>query len=93
MVVVDDDRPIRTLIASAIADLADVELCESGEGALQALRRMPAALVISDLTMPGLNGTELLDEVSRAYPNTDFVLLTGNATVESAIAALRAGAA
>jgi len=93
VVVVDDDRLIRTMVADAIADLADVEVCESGEDALQALRRMPAALVISDLTMPGLGGIELLDEVSRAYPNTDFVLLTGNATVESAVGALRMGAA
>lgn len=93
VVVVDDDRLIRTIVADAMADLADVEVCDSGEGALQALRRMPAALVISDFTMPGMSGIELLDEVSRAYPNTDFVLLTGNATIESAVGALRMGAA
>jgi two-component system cell cycle response regulator len=93
VIVVDDDRLIRTMVADAIADLADVELCETGEAALQCLRRAPAALVISDLMMPGMSGTELLDDVSRAYPNTDFVLLTGNATVESAVGALRMGAA
>jgi two-component system cell cycle response regulator len=93
VVIVDDDRLIRTIVADAIADIADVELCESGEDALQALRRNPVALVISDLTMPGLSGTELLSEISRAHSNTDFVLLTGDATVESAIGALRMGAA
>ncbi len=93
MVVVDDDRLIRTMVADAIADLADVELCDTGEAALQILRRTPIDLVISDLTMPGMSGVELLDQVSRAHPNTDFVLLTANASVESAIGALRMGAA
>ncbi len=93
VVVVDDDRLIRELVRDAIQDGACVECCDSGESALDALRREPAELVISDLSMPGLSGVELLEEVRRAHPGTDFVLLTGNATVESAVDALRMGAA
>lgn len=93
VVVVDDDRLIRTLVADSVADLAQVEAVDSGEGALQVLREKPVDLVISDLTMPGMSGIELLDQVSRAHPGTEFVLLTANATVESAVGALRMGAA
>jgi PleD family two-component response regulator len=93
VVVVDDDRLIRELVSDAIQGGARVECCDSGESALEALRREPADLVISDLTMPGMSGVELLEEIRRTYPGTDFVLLTGNASVESAVEALRMGAA
>ena len=93
VVVVDDDRLIREMVRDAIGDLARVECCDSSEAALEALHREPADLVVSDLTMPGLSGIELLEEVRRSYPATDFMLLTGDATVESAVGALRMGAA
>ena len=93
VVVVDDDRLIREMVRDAIGKRARVECCESSEAALEALHREPADLIVSDLTMPGLSGIELLEEVRRSYPATDFILLTGNATIESAIGALRMGAA
>ena len=55
--------------------------------------RESADLVISDLTMPGMSGIDLLERVRLEHPGTEFVLLTANATVESAIGALRMGAA
>jgi len=93
VVVVDDDRLIREIVKDAIGDRARVECCDSSESALEALHREPADLIVSDLTMPGLSGIELLEEIRRAYPATDFLLLTGHATVESAVNALRMGAA
>ena len=93
VVVVDDDRLIRAIVKDAIGDRARVECCDSSESALEALHREAADLIVSDLTMPGLSGIELLEEIRRAYPATDFLLLTGHATVESAVGALRMGAA
>jgi diguanylate cyclase (GGDEF)-like protein len=92
VLVVDDDRLLRELVRDSIRDLAVVECLESAERALEALARAPADLVISDLSMPGLSGMGLLERVRREYPGTDFVLLTGHATVESAVDALRMGA-
>ena len=57
------------------------------------LEREPADLVFSDLVMPGRSGLELLEFVRREHPGTDFILVTGNASVESAVGALRMGAA
>jgi diguanylate cyclase (GGDEF)-like protein len=93
VVVVDDDRLIRELVRDAIQDQARVESCSDASAALAALAREPADLVISDLTMPGLSGIELLERIRREQPGTDVVLVTGNASVESAVEALRMGAA
>jgi len=93
VVVVDDSRLIREIARDALASRVAVECCESAELALEALAREPADLVISDLEMPGMTGVDLLARVRREHPGTEFVLLTGNATVESAIGALRMGAA
>jgi len=93
VVVVDDDRLLREMVRDAIEERAHVECCESAEVALAALARQPADLVISDLNMPGLSGIELLERIRRDHPDTDFVLLTGHASTESAVGALRMGAA
>ena len=93
IVVVDDDRLVREIVRDALEGLARVEACESGERALESLSRERADLVISDLTMPGMSGIELLERIQREHPGTEFVLLTANASVESAVGALRMGAA
>jgi diguanylate cyclase (GGDEF)-like protein len=93
VVVVDDDRLNRELARDALGASARVACCPSGEAALEELRREPADLVLSDLTMPGISGTGLLERLRREHPGTDFVLLTAHASVESAVAALRMGAA
>jgi diguanylate cyclase (GGDEF)-like protein len=93
VVAVDDDRLLRELVRDAIGERARVEGCENAELALAALAREPADLVVSDLSMPGLSGIELLELIRRDHPGTDFVLLTGHASAESAVGALRMGAA
>lgn len=93
VVIVDDSRLIREIARDALAGRVRVECCASAELALEALAREPADLVISDLEMPGMTGVDLLARVRREHPGTEFALLTANATVESAIGALRMGAA
>src|SRR5262245_2262897 len=93
VLVVDDDRLNREIARDALGGSAEIVSCASGEAALEQLRRQPADLVLSDLTMPGISGTDLLERLRREHPGTDFVLLTANASVESAVAALRMGAA
>ena len=92
IVVVDDNRFTRELARESLAGLAQIECCENAEAALEVLAREPADLVVSDLAMPGLSGLDLLERVRREQPGTDFVLFTANASIESAIGALRMGA-
>jgi len=92
VLVVDDDRLQRELIRDALSARAEVEACANVEEALRVLEAGPVALVLSDLEMPGPSGLDLLQRVTRDHPGTDFVLVTGNASVPSAVEALRMGA-
>jgi response regulator RpfG family c-di-GMP phosphodiesterase len=64
----------------------------SAEGALALLAETDFQLVISDITMPGMSGLEMLPFVKRISPNVVVVMISGMQTVESAIGALRLGA-
>ena len=79
-------------MAEALASVARTESCGSAEEALEALRRESADLVLADLVLGGPSGLDLLSSVRREQPGTDFVLITGNPSVESAVDALRMGA-
>jgi len=92
-IVVDDDRLLRELIRDTLAPRIRIEGCDSAEAALESLAAAPADLVITDLTMAGMTGLELLEQIRRSHPGTDCVLMTANASVESAVDALRLGAA
>jgi two-component system cell cycle response regulator len=93
VLLVDDDRLQREMASDSLSSLVDLECCSSAEEALASLERTPAAVVVSDLTMPGMSGMELLRSLRRGHPGTDFVLITANASIESAVEALRMGAA
>ncbi|MDH3519974.1 MAG: diguanylate cyclase [Myxococcales bacterium] len=93
VLVVDDSRLIRELVRDALDGVARLECCDSAEAAIEALAREPADLVLSDLSMEALSGLDLLERVRRTCPETEFILLTAHASVESAVEALRMGAA
>jgi diguanylate cyclase (GGDEF)-like protein len=89
---VDDDRLQRELARDSLGAALDVECCANAEEALLALARAPAEVVVSDLHMPGMSGIELMRRVRREHPAADFVLVSAQASVQSAVEALRMGA-
>jgi diguanylate cyclase (GGDEF)-like protein len=93
VLVVDDSRLMRELAKDALSDLAQVECVDSGEAALAFLAREHADLVLTDLEMQGISGLELIERVRPSHPETAFILLTAHASVDSAVRALRDGAA
>ena len=93
VIVVDDSRLLRELAQDALAPVCRVVGCGSSEEALERLEEQRFDLVVSDLQLPGLSGLELLERVRRRHPETDFVLSTAHASVDSAVEALRMGAA
>lgn len=64
----------------------------SGAEALELLRSDPIHVVILDVKMPGMDGVATLREIKRQYPMVEVIMLTGHATVESAIDGLKSGA-
>jgi response regulator RpfG family c-di-GMP phosphodiesterase len=90
---VDDEPQVLSGLSLHLRRRYEVETATSGAAALELLARQPqAAVVISDMRMPGMNGAELLAKASAAHPHTTRILLTGHAEVDSAIAAVNKGA-
>lgn len=91
--VIDDDASVRELIRSALkAEGIDADAFEGAQPFLD--RADPAVydLVISDLVMPGMTGTDLLEEVRARVPGLPFVIVSGQGTVHTAVVAMKAGA-
>jgi diguanylate cyclase (GGDEF)-like protein len=95
ILVVDDDRLIREMTRDALTEEGFlVDTASSGGDALESIEKHgPYAVVITDLSMPEMDGLELMEKVKRAQPRTDVIILTGYASLESALQAMRLGAA
>ena len=94
ILVVDDEPAMRLLLTSVLTDEGHVlTAAASGTEALQLVQRHHYHVVITDLRMPGLSGLEVLEAVRRDDPDTAVILLTAFGSVESAVEAMRKGAA
>jgi two-component system, NtrC family, response regulator AtoC len=93
ILVVDDDTDTRTLLSERLAkhDLR-VHAVDSGAACLTWLRDHDVDVVIADIHMPGLSGTQLAAILTERYPDVLTIMLTGHAALETAIEAVRGGA-
>ncbi len=90
----EDDEIIRvTLYDRLVEEGWRVDIAVDGNQALDLLDHNFYRLVISDIRMPGLDGTRLLDEVKKMTADTDIILMTAFGSVESAVTCLKKGAA
>ncbi|RMD92659.1 MAG: hybrid sensor histidine kinase/response regulator [Calditrichaeota bacterium] len=94
VLVVDDEKVIRHVCKLSLQKAGyTVESADNGLLALEMLRQNDEiGIVITDLKMPGLSGLELLDNIKRDYPHVEVIIMTGFATIESAIEAMKLGA-
>lgn len=77
ILIVDDERAIRLMLADYLENSYTVLVAENGAEALSVLETAPRVdLVISDINMPGMNGLELLRIVRKQYPSTKLALIT-----------------
>lgn len=93
ILVVDDEEGLREALAEKLRHSGHtVETAASAEEALSGLTRFGPDLIVTDLRMPGLSGLELLEKVRESLPDVAVVVMTGNEDMESAVAAMKAGA-
>ena len=90
--IIDDEESIRTICASALEDLFNVESFSSASEALLALNSTKPDLIITDIKMPGMSGLEFLDKVSEKFPNLPTIIITAHANIDNALSAYKGGA-
>ncbi|HEU4934573.1 MAG TPA: HD domain-containing phosphohydrolase [Pyrinomonadaceae bacterium] len=92
ILIVDDEVEITEILADLLSEEYECIRAGSAEEALARLPESEFQLVISDITMPGMSGLDMIPHVKEIAPDTVVVMISGMQTVESAIGALRLGA-
>ena len=95
VLIVEDEKAISGVLHSILSDeLTDYEIlvAEDGLEAYKLLEKEDFALIISDIKMPKLSGTELLKQALQLKPDTTFVMISGHADIDTAVSALKDGA-
>jgi DNA-binding response OmpR family regulator len=93
ILIVDDEEHVRFSLSKALASVVEiVEEAGSGEEALDRLSGTSFDIVLTDIRMGRVSGIDLLTQIRERWPDVVVILLTGYASVETAIQALRRGA-
>jgi len=92
MLVDDEERFLSTTEKLLTKKGIAVITANSGSKALEILQHKHIHVVILDVKMPGMDGNETLKEIKRQFPLVEVIMLTGHATVDSAIDGLKSGA-
>ena len=92
MLVDDEKRYLQTTAKLMEKKGIEVVTAQSGEQALDLLRTHDVHVVILDIKMPGMDGFKTLRAIKTLYPQVEVIMLTGHATMDSAIEGLQFGA-
>lgn len=93
VLVVDDEGAIRYSVSKTLQRVGyTVSEAASGEDALEAMKKDRYDVVLTDIRMPGLTGVELLKRIKEVAPDAIVILMTGYASLGTAVEALRLGA-
>ena len=95
ILIVEDEKAISGVLHSILSDeLPDYhfEIAEDGLEGYKYIEKEDFALVISDIKMPKLSGTELLKQTLQVKPDTTFLMISGHADIDTAVRCLKEGA-
>jgi signal transduction histidine kinase len=93
VVVIDDDHAMRLSCKQILAKMGfAVEVFDNGADGLDGVGRLKPALVVVDLKMPGIGGMEVVARVHEMDPQTVILVITGYATIGTAVEAMKTGA-
>src|SRR5215218_10953047 len=93
LLLVEDESPLRQALAERLAEHGfEVEQAESGEQAIEQLAEFAFDIVITDLRLPGLDGTRVVEAALLRYPDIVGIIVTGYGTVKDAVEAIKRGA-
>src|ERR1700685_505828 len=94
VLIIDDEAEIRESLQALLEmEGFDVETAANGEAGLQRIGEHPFDLILLDLTLPGRNGMEILEEIRSHETGLPVIMITAFGTVENAVRAMQGGAA
>src|SRR3989304_4027329 len=93
ILITDDDLDLRELLTEAVKSWGyEVSIAKNGDEALRKLRMDRFHMVITDLMMPGMDGLALLQKIRELDKDILVIIITGYATIETAVRAIENGA-
>ena len=92
ILVVDDDDVIRDTLCELLSQEYECQTAETAERALAKLEAQSFDVVLTDISMPGLSGMELLRRVLQMYPGTPVIMISGLSDQEQAQSLISHGA-
>ena len=95
LLIVDDEIVVQQSCVDIFNEKSacyDITTVSSGEEALRILEENQFDIILTDIKMPGLPGLQLLPAIKKKYPNTAIIVITGYATVRTAVEAMKLGA-
>ena len=92
ILIVDDDKTLLSALKTVLVKENNVTICNDGKKAIELCQNKKFDLIITDLMMPGASGLEVLTETRKIDPDCLVVLITGFASLETAVQAIREGA-
>ena len=93
ILLVEDEAPLRQAVAEQLTDRGyQVEQADSGEAAVARLADFAFDIIITDLRLPGLDGSTVLEAAVKRYPDIIAIVVTGFGTVKDAVEAIKRGA-
>jgi two-component system nitrogen regulation response regulator GlnG len=91
--VIDDDRSIRWVLERALRKAEmDVTTFSNGVGVMEALQRELPDVVLTDVRMPGIDGLDLLRQITARHPDLPVIIMTAHSDLDSAVSAFHGGA-
>jgi len=91
--VIDDDRSIRWVLERALNKAGmDVTSFSNGVGIMESLRREQPNAIVSDVRMPGIDGLDLLRQLTSEHPSLPVIIMTAHSDLDSAVSAFDGGA-
>jgi len=94
VLVIDDERIVTDSVTKILeAENFEVEVAATGRQGVELALQKEHALVLTDLRMPDIGGMRVLRDIKRAWPAMPVIMITGFATVRSAVQAMKLGAA
>ena len=92
ILIVDDEADLRAMLKSILEDDYTVTLAEDAAALQKFYAQDPPDVVLLDLKLPDANGLDLLPQIKKTWPDTEVIVLTGEATFEAAVQATKRGA-